>query len=312
MLQRISKSCLLCFLLFAGLVENCFALEQLDSVIASVDGEPITSSEFSDYVKRQAVFSSAASQASPKRMLRDFVMLKVLDREAEAVGATVGETEVSTYLKEVIRQNQTTQQEFQQVLAARGVSWPAYLEQVRNDILKSRVVSARVRSKIAVMDEDIQRRLEADPSLVSSTSKVWLLQRVFPAENFASSDEARMAAEAFIKGLNPFNERERRSTFLAAFPAKLASDLGEISTSDLREEISEGIADVPSGESSPPVQLGADFAVFMVLGRSEAGHLGAASKEVVREQIFQEKFEAGMRRFLEEDLPRRYHIEFVN
>ncbi|MCB0359301.1 MAG: SurA N-terminal domain-containing protein, partial [Bdellovibrionales bacterium] len=165
--------------------------EVVDMVIASIDGEPVTSSDLRRYVrmvsgKELGDIHSGGSEV--RQFVRDLVLARLFDREAEKLGIAVNSDEIDAYVSEIKQQNAVDDAGFQALLESRGLSLDDYRDQVRNEILRSRIVANRVRSKISVSDEEIDKELEGHDELRQDEGEV-ALQQIFARRADLTSDQ---------------------------------------------------------------------------------------------------------------------------
>lgn len=291
----------------------------LDSILASIDGEPVTLTELRRHVATQ-MYSSKENVPSPEELtvsspnlrtlLQDLVLSRLLDKEADAVGISVSKEEIDAYISEIQRQNRVDEDGFVAILQQQGLSWDEYVLQIKNDILKNRVVSARVRSKINVVDEDVERYMAERPELTPEVGSIRLQQIRIPL----STPEQRKSVENQITGLQmqlaTLSGSELRRAFARAGGAAF-QDLGHVQLDDLRSEIRDVVSPMESGQVSTPVEIGPAIYLFFVAGRvTEESPIDEAMEAEIKEQIFQVKFQEELKTFLDVELPKRYHVEF--
>ena len=291
----------------------------LDSILASIDGEPVTLTDLRRHVSSQ-MYAASRNLPDPKdlslhspelrQLLQDLVLSRLLDKEADAVGISVSNEEIDAYIAEIRRQNNVDEEGFRQILQQQGLTWKEYEQQIRNDILKNRVVSARVRSKITVVDGDVKRYLAERPDLAPELGSIRLQQIRIPtgsAEQLAAAKKqlASIAAQcSAVEGL------ERRRVFArAGGPA--FRDLGHVRADELRSEISTAVAELAAGELSEPISFENAAYLFLLAGIvTEETPFDEALRDEIRDEIFQVKFQEELKSFLDVDLPKRYHVEF--
>ena len=90
---------------------------------------------------------------------------RLLQREAQEAGISVSDEETQAYLDEIKRQNNVDDEGFEELLEKQGFTLDEYLTQVRRDIVRTRILSMRVRKMINIVPEDVERFLEDHPEL---------------------------------------------------------------------------------------------------------------------------------------------------
>lgn len=290
------------FLLF---VSVALAEELLiDRVMVSIEGEPITQSEIVRFAKGQGKDVNGLDRLDPimQGLVQEVVVQKLLDKEAEALNISVTNEEVETYLSEIRRQNEVDEATFRELLADRGIEWESYLKQIKTDIIKNRVVSARVRAKINVVDEDIARYLEAQPELRPSNGS----RRVFEI-NLGTIQE-QLAIEKREELLKVLSEQ---SEFDALPLLDMgARDLGYVLVEDLRPEIASALEETKDAQLSDVVSIDSRQTIYYVVGTiSEDSPVDMVLSKEISAKVYEKKFNEKLRKFIDVELPARYHVE---
>jgi len=293
---------------------HCVAeVVMLDAVLASIDGDPLTLAELRRHMAAQGFEKSYDLEPdSPglRQYLQDLVFYKLLNKEAEAIGISVSEEEVKAYIEEIKRQNSVDDKGFEELLSNRGVSREDYITQIKNDILKSRVVSARVRSKVNVLDEDVERFLNEHPELRPELGSVRLQQISIPFE--AQSAESNNAVRQKLAEIRA-KILSGESQILELFRKEGGSffkDLGHVKVADLRKQLQDAVEGLTVGGLSEPVEIGATLNLFFLASKATAtAPVDAVLRDEIKSQIFKQKFEQLLKAYIDHELPKRYHVE---
>ncbi len=89
-------------------------------------------------------------------------------------------------------------------------------------------------------------------------------------------------------------------------------DLGFVTLSDLRSEITAAVKDLDAGQVSDVVEFAAAKYVFRIAAKADSeGAVDEVTREKIRTQIFQTKFEERLRLFFDEELPKKYQVELI-
>ena len=285
---------------------NCHAeVELLDRVIASIDGEAITEAELKRYI-------SAQGQTPPKsfdrtkpenvRTVRDFVISRILEKEASKRGVSVSDAEIDAYVLEIQNQNGLDQAGLEKLLQGRGLTLDEYRTQVSSDILRSRIVSAKVGSRINVVDADIERYLKEHPEMAPESGQLYLEEMVFRFDS--DSTEAKKLAEQAISQL------EMGADF-AAVGGKNYVDIGYVAVDELRPEMAEAVERLESGQHSQAIETTTAVYIVRVRSKSEDGEVDPKLRETIRNELYERRFQEELQRYLSEELPKEYAIEIL-
>lgn len=267
-----------------------------DKVIASIDGEPIVMSELQQFSKEQGVEIEDAKSRS--KVLGDMVSLELLKREASKEGIEVSEEELENYVNGVAKQNDVSRARFVQMLKSQGLSLKKYKQQIKQEIIRNRVLSLRVRSKINVLDEDIEKYFNENPDGLPKEGHVHIYQ---------ISALGTGSMESLVKIKNAVNAgASMREVGGASF-----ADLGYVDPADLKQELQEVIKDLAPGGVSKIVTTsdGTSFFVKLVDKAGAERVIPESLKNKAADQIYQELYQAKLNEYLTKELPRSYHVE---
>ncbi len=138
--------------------------ELVDRSVAIVNNDIITLSEVNEL--GQPLFQKAASEVPPEKLqevmeqIRSSVIQKLIDKklllqEAGKMQITVSEQEVENALQRILVNNKISRQQFLEELKSMGMTEPLYLEDLKGQILRSKLVNYEVRSKVIIPEEKI-------------------------------------------------------------------------------------------------------------------------------------------------------------
>lgn len=255
--------------------------QEIDRVVASINGEAVTASEVN---KRGG------------GDIKSLLLEDVLEKEAEQRGLAVKDEDVDAYIEEIKKQNGLTEQDFQEVLKQRNLSQADYRIQVKKEIMRGKVMSQIIRGKINIVDEDIQRYLKAHPELQPSvgTYRINLIK--------GNKDQLELLRGQALK----------LGTSLKDLNIPGFEDLGYVALEDLREDYQKVIKSYSVGEVSEVAQLSDCYVIFEILAHVEKeGEIDAALKAEIKDAIFKEKYQEEIKKLLGDDLFKKHHLEII-
>jgi peptidyl-prolyl cis-trans isomerase SurA len=296
----------LVFLRIAG------AQEIVDSVVASVDGEPITMAQLKNYASTLGETlpgEYAADNPAFSRALREMVLMELLEKESNALGVGVSSEEVEAYLAEIKRQNNVDDQGLEKLLSEKSMSLDDYRVQVKRDILRTRVLGKKLRSKIAISDEDIKRYLEEHPDRKPQLGALHIHQFIVAVSPEEKEDLASQKDKA-LSYLNVVKNRINDGLSWKELTKSNYLDLGFVKGSDLRAEFKKAIENLAVGKASDPIEIDNTFVVLLISSKVEDEELGSSFLDEMRSELFDVKYKAELDKFLNEELPKKYLVEF--
>ncbi len=153
----------------AGLLGNTGAWaqsnipRQADFIVAVVNSEPITNQEVQALRKRLA--SSAAGRNTPaaeltRQALEQLINEKAQLQQARDNGIKIEEEAIDQAEMNVATNNQVTREEFRKNLAKEGLTVKTFRDQLRDQLMLTRVREREVEGRVRVSDRDIDQYLQ--------------------------------------------------------------------------------------------------------------------------------------------------------
>lgn len=278
--------------------------ELVDMVVAEVEGDPVTLSELKAFGKSQGreLPDSLGGNKEVATLLRDLLLSRLIEKEAAAANIAVRPAELENYLAEIRKQNGiATEEEFEKLLKAQGLTFEQYRKQITLEILRARIVQSKIRAKIQVVDEDVMRFLEANPKRLPAERAVHVQQALIPVSN--SLQSASEAAETIRKAvLTGADFREQTGAHF--------QDLGFVELEDLRSEFRTAISSLTDSQITEPIttDLGIHLLFLPDKQRDKSG-IPLALKEEIRAELYEREFQNHVQKYFTEELVKKYHIE---
>ena len=140
--------------------------EIIDRIVAIVNGEIITLFELNEQVKpylekfRGKELGTAEKKAIwelKKQALDQMINDILLRQEAEKYKIKVSDMEIENFIRQFKQRNNLTEEQFLNQLKLQGMTREDYKRQIRNNILKHRLIGAMVKRKVVVTQEEIEK-----------------------------------------------------------------------------------------------------------------------------------------------------------
>ncbi len=294
----------------------------LDSIVASIDDTPITLSEVEKHLSPPRRLSPAEASSDPEfaRVLDALILSRLIEVEAQQRKLAVFENEINEYLEEVSKRNNMSREEFIEALKRENHSEAEYREQVKSDILKSKLAAALSRGSSAVSDAEVDTAIKEQrgDSKKQTGTVVTLRQIVISSQLHDEEDSEKLLAEVRAK----LEEGEKFDDLARMYSESPERDdggsLGALSESDLSPEIAETVNALEVGDISDMVKTDQGLHLFMLEDRSEPADeeetesLSAPSqeqREQVRAMLRQKKMESKMTEFFTTELYKLHSVD---
>lgn len=276
LLAAVFCSALLLLALWAGSA----AAAELTRVVAVVNNEPITSTELQQYMmraKRQVARQGVQIPEDELRqqVLEQMVLEKLQLQVATRMGITIDDAAVDRAIDDIARRNDLTLDALKQALAADGITFEQFREQIRREMTIARLRDREMEGRVTVSDveidhflannPDVMRRIEAEAGNVMQTHVRHILVRT----NQAVNDEAAQAKlltlrERIVNGVDFAELARANSDDGSAFKG---GDLGWINPGDTVPQFEEVMNQLAPGEISQPVKTPFGWHLIQVLER---------------------------------------------
>jgi peptidyl-prolyl cis-trans isomerase SurA len=288
------------FLLFFLCAALSYGGDYVDRVVAVVNDDVILQTELEkaggEYFERIRMKAPAGEVESAIEKARGEVLSSLIDnmivkQKAAELGITVEEAEIDNAITQILSDNNATLEQFRKELAKVNVSMQDYRNNLRNQILQSRVVGQQVRSRIVIVEEDIREYYEKEYTQEKGESGYYILQIGFNWKNLVtldgvSQEEAREKAEAIrarVLAGESFGELARS---YSDFPSATdGGNLGLIKKDEMAAYMRDAILSMHPGDISPIIETGSTFQFFKLLSSREGDLVVKAPYESVKDEI---------------------------
>ena len=291
------------------LPSNVCAAESKVMIVATIDGEPLTTTDFEKYIAtKERALSRPINYSLPevKQYVKDMVVEALLEKEAERSGAGIEESEIEAYIQEIKTQNSVDDAGFIRLLKARGLTKDEYRDQVKKDIIRTRVLSTQIRSKITVLDEDILRVIDRSSSSSEQPQEnVMRVYQIFVPEEAATNTKS---ASAIAKDMR---EKIKKGEGWSSVGGKFFTDLGHVQVEDLLDELQQPLAELGEEKVSEVVEV--SKGAYLIGVQRDASSFEAIDpvlRENVRKRLYDQKFQEALKKYINEELPQKYFVEY--
>ncbi len=131
---------------------------QVDRIVAVVNQDVILASELA---RRVASLAPAPGKPPPagaeRQMMEQMIDEILLTQEAARARITVSDSDVDGAIGEIKKQNQLDDAGLAKALAAQGYTMELYREDLRQQILRLRVINLIIRPRVIVSDDEVKK-----------------------------------------------------------------------------------------------------------------------------------------------------------
>ena len=214
--------------------------------LAMVEGEPVTSDEFQEYIQQSvgANADQAGRDLDRNKLFQDFISETVLVKNARREGITVTLEEAKEYLQQWLGEDQE--------------ATPALLEQAHRFLSIQKLLGEKLRDSVQVTLLEMQQYYESNEQEFVIDDQAHVLEIL--VHDRVSAQEIRNSLRS--GDVRAFKETARRRS--QGVTANTGGDLGIFQRGELPPDFEDVIFPLKPGEVSPVFRSAHGFHIFML------------------------------------------------
>jgi peptidyl-prolyl cis-trans isomerase SurA len=287
--------------------------EIIDRIVARINAKIVTYFELKQaatpFLLQNGMDPSVLEDAQRRQAILEEVLDELVDRElllqeAAKLDLSVSDEEVDQWLAYTRQQQQMSEEQFREVIKEYDMSYDAYREMIRQNLLKIRLVKVKVGSQVSISDEELEQAFRERFGSSGAKTKHIEVRHILvrPDDNSEQAiTAARKEAEAALGKLNGGADFTEVATTHSEGPSgDQGGYLGKFSRGDLDPQFEEVAFELGEGEISDVVRTQFGFHVIEVMGvemRTD-GNV-EERKEQLRAQLQQEAVERQLQSYVQ-------------
>jgi len=287
MIRRFLLSLALCVCASASLAQT---VQPVDRIVAIVDKDVVTMTELQARVaaaerelRRQGT-TLPEHKILEQQVLEQLILQKAQLRLAKNIGIQVDDVQLDRAMERIAENNRLTLPEFRRRLEADGIPYAQFREEVRDQILLSRVREREVDNKIQVSESEIDLFLEENKVTTTENNEyevAHILVRVPEQANPGQIAAARERADKVRAEAAGGGDFAKLAASYSDGPNALRGGaLGWRSAERLPELFADALKGMKPGEVSGVLRSPAGFHVLKLVDRRSAGTVAGAPQVV--------------------------------
>jgi len=249
----------------------------LDQVVAIVDESVILQTELEARISTITSRLSAQGTALPPRQVLEERVLDQLITEsiqmqmADRAGMRISDNELNETMANIAERNGMSLAQFENQLAAEGVSYNQAREQIRKEMLTSRVQQRQVGNRVRVTDREVENYLESLEARGGNNAQYRLAYIFVSVDDPSDEAEVEAAREKAERLRNEIaSGRDFREVAVAESDASNAlegGDMGWRAEGQLPSLVAPVVPELPVGEPSEVLENNSGFHLVMVMDK---------------------------------------------
>ena len=301
------------------------AAQIVDRIVAVVNEDIILLSDLNQRLKpyTDRIDSAGYSEEQRKQMtykvredmINRMIEEKLTDQEISRLQIEVTDEEINKTLERIKEVNYYTDQDLRDALQREGLTMEAYRKDLKEQLLRTKLVNEQVRSKIVITNADVQAYYENHRAQYKGETRVHLRNILMKLPPNPDAQEAEAVRQRMQQVLDRLKQGESFADLAERYSespvASEGGDLGEFSLNTLAPEIKSAVAELSAGGVTPILETDQGLQVFQVEKVSHTGgkSLAEATPEI-QDKLFNEIVNKRFQSWLE-DLRSRSHIKII-
>ncbi len=270
--------------MFLLAVANPAAGEVVDRIVAIVNDDVITLSElntaFDPFMKK--IEARVTGQEKEKiiaegrtTILNRMIDSKLIEQEAKKSGLTVKDDEIMGVIKDILKNRNMQMADLIQALNKDGLTFDGYKRELREQMMRQRLIRKEIRAKIVITDEEIGDYYRQHRDDYEGKEAVRLKQILIPVPATADDfirNRAREVAEGALKRINSGESFEAVAVQFAQGSAGAAGgDIGFVEKGSMVPEVEKVALTLEIGALSPVIASPQGFYIIQIVDKRGAG-----------------------------------------
>lgn len=295
------------------------AQDNVDRIVASVDGEPITTRDLTAFIAANG--ATLPPPGDPRRdelehaALKGMIEQRMMEAELKNYEAEIDDRQVDNYIERVREKSHLGEQEFREQVMHSGLTWDQFRKQAKVELEKMNMIDKQVRARIEISQVQIQAYYDGHKDQFTVAKErlklAQILVAVQPNAPPAEIDAARKKAQDLRK-------RAAGGEDFAVLAAKYSDDdskskngeLGDFAPDDMLDEIKAAVINVKPGQVSEVVQTKYGFHIVKVEEHDKPGLRPLPEvTDDIRDELTAASTQDRFKKWLDEDLIKSHHVE---
>ncbi len=260
------------------LIAKAEGAEVVDRIVAVVNDDIITLFElnrsFEPYAEKVRALGYQIDKERKmlfkvrEDMLSRLIDQKIKDQEIKRFNITISEKEIDQTIERIKEANFYTDEDLRAALANDGLTMEEYREQIKEQILRTKLVNLEIKSKIVITEDDIKFYYENHQDKYGGKKKYHLRNIIMKVSPFADEKEKlgiKTNMDAILDKLNEGQSFETLAmTYSESSLAAEGGDLGLFGLDELSLQLQDTIKEMKTGEFTPVLDTDQGYQIFFI------------------------------------------------
>lgn len=292
----------------------------ISQVIASVDGDPITTHDIKAFAAANGITmpppGDPNERNAEKAVLKGIIENKMLDQESKKYADKVEDSQIDQYIQSIEQQNHISDQQFRDQLTQNGLTYDEFRQHARDQLMRMAMLQDEVRSKVTIPQSEVEAYYKAHPDEFQVTKEQLKLAQILIAVPANAKPDQIAAAKAkadkvHAKAVKGEDFGALASQYSDDDSKSKGGELGYFGPDEILPQIDKAVENLKPGEISPVVR--SDFGYHILkLEEHEKPGLQPLDQELtdkIRDKLATEAAKDRFQSWVENDLVKEHDIE---
>ncbi|MCQ4318726.1 peptidylprolyl isomerase [Stutzerimonas stutzeri] len=252
-------------------------VRQLDRIVAIVDNDVIMQSQLDQRAREvQQTIEKRGAEMPPADVMQQQVLERLISENlqlqiGERSGIRISDEELNQAMSTIAQRNNMTLDQFRAALERDGLSLDTAREQIRREMVISRVRQRRIAERIQVSNQEVENFLASDLGKLQLSEEYRLANILIPVPESADSATIQAAEKA---AMDIYQQLQQGADFAKMAVSRSASenaleggDMGWRKAAQLPPPFDTEVSSMAVGDITPPVRTPPGFILLKVLDK---------------------------------------------
>jgi len=292
----------------AVVYDDIILLSDLNQMLAVV-GATLDQQGYSQSQKNQILNQQRSM------ILDQLIYDKLTDQQVQRHNIKIDDSEVDATILRIQKINKLSDDALRRKLELDGVSYDEYRKQIKDKMLRSRLVNREVKSKIVITDEDIKAYYDAHLEEYGGHTKydLWhILIKVSSYANSVEKERARQQIDTIYERLQKGEAFEKLAAEFSEAPSAARNGhLGVFDLNVLSGQIKEALKGLEAKQFSKVVETNQGYQIFYIETVIQSGGRGIDDvRTEIQEKLFADLVDQKFEEWIK-NLRQRSHIQIM-
>jgi len=248
-------------------------------------------------------------------LLNKLIERTLSDQVVKKNNIEVSEQEIDTALERLKDARSLTDDDLRAGLAGQGLTIEEYRKNLKQQLLRNKLVNREIKSKIVITEGDINGYYDTHREKFAGELKYHIWNIFIRTPKFADDSAKRSALEKMEAVLTQLTQGRSFESFAVddsnSPMTPKGADLGQFKLGELSTELQETVRGMKAGDFSPIIETDMGYQIIFVqkIVETESKSLATVKSEI-HEILYSEAVDNRFKKWLE-DLRKRSHIKII-